>query len=211
MLKVLFDISFDIPSEYCMKLLCGCKIFAWKIRLCFEKSFMIIKKPLLAENVLGQGKTLACRKILACGKRIWWSENLSLWETSLMKKKSWLVETFLDERNIYAWGKFSWWRKNRGLWKKISLIKENSLLLENLLDEEKTLVCWKLPWRMEYLCLRKTFLMKEKSWLVENFLDGGKLLACDNFPDKGKISTCAKPPWWSKNIGLLKSSFIVEK
>ena len=51
--------------------------------------------------------------------------------------------------------------------------------------------------------------MEEKSLLVENVLDERKLLACDNFLDEEKISTCAKPPWWNKNIGLLKRSFIV--
>ena len=46
---------------------------------------------------------------------------------------------------------------------------------------------------------------------MENVLDEGKLLACGDVLDEGKISTCAKSPWWSKNLGLLKSSLIVEK
>ena len=128
-----------------MKVLNGCKIFAWKIRLCFEKTFMIIKKPLLMENVLHQGKTLACRKIFACGKLLWRRENLSLWETSLMKQKLWLVETFVDEENIFAWGKCSWGRKNLCLWK-ISLMKEKPLLVESLLDEQNIFAWGKLPW-----------------------------------------------------------------
>ena len=132
--SVLFDISFDIPSEYCIKVLYGYKIFAGKKRLCFEKTFMIIKNSLLVETFLDQWKTLACGKIFASGKLIWWRENISLWETSLMKEKPWLVETFLDERNIFVWGKLSWWRKKLGLRKKTSLIKEKSLLVENFLD-----------------------------------------------------------------------------
>ena len=140
-----------------MKVLHGCKIFAWKIRLCFEKTFVIIKKPLLAENVLDQGKTLACRKTFACGKRIWWSENFSLWETSLMKE-------------------------NLGLWKP-SLMNGISLLEENFLDEGKILACGrKLPWSRKILCLWKTYLIKEKPWLVESFLDERNIFSWGKLP-----------------------------
>ena len=132
-----------------------------------------VEKSLLVENVFDGVKVFPCEKLP------WWRKNLGLWKPSLMNE---FVETFLDERNIYAWGKCSWWRKNLGLWKKTSLIKENSLLVENLFDEGKTLACWKLPWRTEYLCLGKTFLIKEKSWLVENFVDGGKVFACEKHP-----------------------------
>ena len=79
-------------------------------------------------------------------------------------------------------------------------------------DHKKTFACGKRkPWLVAISLLEENFLDEGKILVVENFLDEGKLLACDNFPDKAKISTCTKPPWWNKNIGLLKSSFIVEK
>ena len=85
-LGVLFDISFDIPFEYGMKVLYGCKIFALKISLCFEKTFMIIKKTLLVENILHQGKSLGLQKTSLNG--------LSLFE-----------KIFFDEGKILACGR----------------------------------------------------------------------------------------------------------
>ena len=178
-----------------MKVLCGCKIFAWKIRLCFDKSFMIIKKPLLAENVLDQRKTLACRKIFACGKRIWWSESLSLWETSLMKEKPWLVETFLDERicgNLPRWTEYLCLRK-------MFLMKEKSWLVEeNFLDKGKFFVCGKLIWWGKNFGLLKASLTNGISLLGENFLDQGKILAC------------RKLRWWRESLCLWKTSLMKE-
>ena len=78
-------------------------------------------------------------------------------------------------------------------------MKEKSWLVEeNFLDKGKIFSCGKLPWwRKNFACGKR--------------LDERKLLACGNLLDEGKISTCVKPPRWSKNIGLLKSSLIVEK
>ena len=165
---------------------------------------------MLVENFLDRGKTLVFQKIFACGKRLWWRENLSLRKTSLMKEKPWLLERFPDEGKIFAWGTLPLGRKNLDLWKN-SLIKEKFWRVEEkFLDKGKFLHV-------------ENFLDKGKILHAENFLDGGKsllaekvlyvgkLLACGNFLEEEKIFACVKPPWLSKNLGLLKHFLIVEK
>ena len=134
-----------------MKLLYGCKTFTRRIRLCFEKTFMIImfaceKTPFIKEKS-------SLRNLPS------WTEYLFLRKIFLMNEKSWLMgENFLDPGKILACWKLPWWteylclrktsliKEKHWLVEKTRLMKEKCLLVENVLDEGKIFAFGKRPW-----------------------------------------------------------------
>ena len=86
------------------------KFFLWEASFIMEKYLLVkilwSRKNLCLWKVFLINEKLCISKIFTCGKRPWSKKNLgfckvlSLWRTSFMKEKYWLVEKFFDWEKI---------------------------------------------------------------------------------------------------------------